>query len=257
MSRALTKRGPGRPSKFTRSTRDRYLAAVRRGLPPPACAALAGVSPRTVELWRLTATNDPEGEGAKYLGFFLEVEAARAEVAADLLEVVKDAAGEWDDGNGKTRRGDWRAAAWLLERSHGYTKPTPDAPSVTVHLGGPVAPERRIVGGDVIDAEDVDTDETPKAARVRRLRALLENAIADDSHQAVARLEAQLAEAEDALREEVEKTGGLESLPEEEYAARLRIAAEGMPEAHLRIFAEAWLERHRLDTVPRPPPEGT
>ena len=42
-----------------------------------------------------------------------------------------------------------------------------------------------------------------------------------------------------------------EDLPEEVYVEELRLAAEGMPEAHLAVVAGVWLERHGLLAVPR------
>lgn len=254
----LPKRRPGRPTKYTPATRAAIVGAVRAGLPLPAAFAKAGISPSTYERWVKLAYSDPEGDGAQYVPFLLELEAAKAEAEAELVSEVREAAKEWSDGE-KARRGDWRAAAWLLERAHGYAKPTATTPNVEIHLGsgtgGGYAPGP---GRDVVDAEDGPVEPETLEGRVRRLRSLYAGAVASGSHQAAAAAERQLADAERELRADREKTGGLETLPEDEYLARLRIAAENMPEAHLRIFAEAWLDRHRLDTVPRPaPPKAT
>jgi hypothetical protein len=215
-------------------------------------AALCGVVDSTVTKWKERAAEDPDGPHA---AFFAAVATARAAREAELLDLVHAAAEDLVE-DGKTRRGDWRAAAWVLERQHGYTREKASAPQVTIDLGSALAGgSATIPGRDVIDASEIEAGSGPDA-RVRRLRVLLSDAIASRSHQAIATLERQLTEAEKDLAAEMAKAGGLENIPEEEYLARLRIAADGMPEAHLRIFAAAWLDRHRLDTVERPKPEA-
>jgi hypothetical protein len=247
-----TRRGPGRPTALTPEFQERYVAAIRRGLSPNRAAALCGVADSTVTRWKERAAEDPDGP---YAAFFVEVHAARATREAELLDLVHAAAEDLVE-DGRTRRGDWRAAAWVLERQHGYTREQASAPQVTIDLGSALAGgSAALPGRDVIDASEIDAASGPDA-RVRRLRVLLSDAIASRSHQAVAALERQLTEAEKDLAAHLAKAGGLETLPEEEYLARLRIAADGMPEPHLRIFAEAWLDRHRLDTVERPQPEA-
>lgn len=91
--------------------------------------------------------------------------------------------------------------------------------------------------------------------RVTRLYQQIAAAEASGNHQAVASLmrQASMAEAEfaRALGPAEPGAGDLTEADEEQYLAELRASAEEMPESHLRVLADAWLERHRMTAIPR------
>jgi len=87
----------GRPTKFTSERRDIILDTLRRGASLAAAAAAAGVNPDTVLNWRRARA-----------AFALQVDQAMAEGALRALDAIWTAA----------ESGDWRAAAWLLERRY-------------------------------------------------------------------------------------------------------------------------------------------
>ncbi|WP_448539831.1 terminase small subunit-like protein [Roseiflexus sp.] len=87
----------GRPTKFTSERADIILDTLRRGASLAAAAAAAGVNPDTVLNWRRARRV-----------FAIAVERAMAEGALRALDAIWTAA----------ESGDWRAAAWLLERRY-------------------------------------------------------------------------------------------------------------------------------------------
>jgi len=95
----------GRPTALTPEVRDKVVMALSIGNYRKDAAGFAGVDPRTLHRWLAKGRSDPGGE---YGGFARDVAEAegRAKIAA--LGCVQKAA----------RDGDWRAAAWLLERKH-------------------------------------------------------------------------------------------------------------------------------------------
>ena len=96
----------GRPTKLTDNTQQAILDAIRLGMYQEQAALLAGIHRRTFHRWiERGKTGLPEDE--PYRHFCHAVEKARAEVEADHLTTIQQAA----------RRGTWQAAAWFLERS--------------------------------------------------------------------------------------------------------------------------------------------
>lgn len=98
--------GVGRPSKFTEATREKVLTALRMGHYRSVAAAYAGISHETLRRWLKEAEN-PTAD-AEFRGFRDSVDVAEAQAEAIDLGLIRQAA----------RDGEWRAAAWRLERSH-------------------------------------------------------------------------------------------------------------------------------------------
>lgn len=93
-----------RPTKFTRETVDRLLAAIRAGLPYHLAAEAAGISETTFYEWQ--RGQFPRGADKQLKAQFSEeLTRARGGSAARLISIINQAAPQ-----------DWRAAAWILER---------------------------------------------------------------------------------------------------------------------------------------------
>lgn len=94
----------GRRLLFERDDRGRarFLEGIRKGLPLAKAAAFAGWSRSAVYAWRKTAEDDPSSAQAL---FWLDVEHARAEGEAALVDMIREHAPR-----------NWQAAAWILER---------------------------------------------------------------------------------------------------------------------------------------------
>jgi hypothetical protein len=92
--------------------RERLFALLRGGVPVDTAARLTGVTPATVDIWRARSRAGQRG----YKTFEDGLLEAIAEGEAVLLARISDAG-----------RGNWRAAAWLLERlaPERYGPPTP------------------------------------------------------------------------------------------------------------------------------------
>ena len=105
--------GRSRPTKLTPERRDALLKWLRGGLPLETAARLTGVSPSTVQSWRKQSRAGRAG----YRNFETEVLTAMAEGEAIHVARIAEAG-----------RGNWRAAAWLLERMHPEKWVPPPAP---------------------------------------------------------------------------------------------------------------------------------
>lgn len=91
-------------------TLERSRRAMALGFTIELAARYIGISRRTWSLWRKRGN-----EGDKWYREWLDaVEAGESECAETCLAMIRDAA--------ITQR-DWKAAAWLMERRFGYTKP--------------------------------------------------------------------------------------------------------------------------------------
>lgn len=100
-----SKRSPGRPSKLDDATQQKFLNAVREGLPYSTACALAGIGETTFAVWRQRADAEPD---SPYAGFMQALKEAEAEAEAANVKRIRSAA---DNGQ-------WQAAAWILERRH-------------------------------------------------------------------------------------------------------------------------------------------
>lgn len=96
---APVKRGRGRPSKLTAPVKRRILAVLRTGGTRALACARGGIDTATFHRWLNNA-------GADYREFSSEIERAEADAFANALARIDKAA----------KKGDWRAAKWLLER---------------------------------------------------------------------------------------------------------------------------------------------
>lgn len=95
----------GRPTKLDSATQQKFIDAVREGLPFSTACALAGIADTTFANWRHRAESEPD---SLYFGFMQAVKEAEAEAEAANVKRIRSAA---DNGQ-------WQAAAWILERRH-------------------------------------------------------------------------------------------------------------------------------------------
>jgi hypothetical protein len=98
-------RSSGRPTKLDSTTQQKFIDAVREGLPYSTACALAGIAETTFAVWRQRADAEPE---SPYAGFVRALKEAEAEAEAANVKRIRSAA---DNGQ-------WQAAAWILERRH-------------------------------------------------------------------------------------------------------------------------------------------
>lgn len=105
------KRAVGKPSKLTKVVEDSILASLEEGLPLSTAARLAGVAADTVREWIARGKGtDGRPRVARYAVFAQRITRARANAEAALVAQVR---------KGVTGGGlpDWKASAWLLERT--------------------------------------------------------------------------------------------------------------------------------------------
>ena len=112
-----------RPSKLTAGTAKMAIEALRRGGTRDMAARAAGVPPATLYGWLARGRNAKSGI---YHEFYEASKKAEAEHGLEALDVVTEAA----------RDGSWQAAAWVLERRHGYRR---DATFHVEHAPAPSA----------------------------------------------------------------------------------------------------------------------
>lgn len=96
----------GRPSKLTTERQAEIVKMVKAGVPNATAAQVAGVTESTFYLW-MEKGQDPENHDPIYTEFSEAVLRARAEAEAAMVANIRLHA----------RNGDWKADAWLLERS--------------------------------------------------------------------------------------------------------------------------------------------
>ena len=92
-----------RPSKLTKTAQDTLRAALEAGNTRAAAAQAAGIAPDTLRAWMRQGEQQKIG---RYKTLSKTVE--QAEAAAE-TEAVGEIRAAW-------QRGEWRAAAWWLER---------------------------------------------------------------------------------------------------------------------------------------------
>jgi len=98
-----------RKSKFIDAVTDRIMEALRLGATYELAAEYAGISRSTLYNWMEKGKDQDRGQ---YRTFLDTIKAAEAKGAIANLAMIETAA----------RAGDWKAAAWRLERRHGYTR---------------------------------------------------------------------------------------------------------------------------------------
>ena len=93
----------GRPSKFTADRRAAILENLETGVSREVASHAAGVDPETLRRW---IRKGEEATKGLYRQFVIDIGKAEATAVVDMVQVIHDA----------SQRGDWRAAAWWLER---------------------------------------------------------------------------------------------------------------------------------------------
>jgi hypothetical protein len=104
----------GRPTLCTPERITRAEQAAKLGATRAIMAQYIGVSEPTFYRWMSTGRDSGT---QPYRELYERVKAAEGECAVQSLALIKKAA-----MGGKGRPGSWQAAAWLLERRHGYRK---------------------------------------------------------------------------------------------------------------------------------------
>jgi hypothetical protein len=100
--------GLGRPTKFVPQVLEILLEALAEGCSIVDACMIAGISPRTYRHWWSIAKADGP-DSPPFIAFFAALHRTRAEARRKALARV---IGQLD-----SPLGDWRAAAWFLERS--------------------------------------------------------------------------------------------------------------------------------------------
>lgn len=143
MGRRRSRREPGRPTLLDRDIEEKLIEATKMGTPMGLAADYCGISKRTFEDWMRrgraeqdarAAGEDPEPVEQKYLELYERILKARAHATVTSAMLIrKSAVGgqvtetttrRYRDAEGqvveekteKRTAGDWRAAAWWLER---------------------------------------------------------------------------------------------------------------------------------------------
>ena len=98
-----------RPSKFNKIRREQILKALRIGATYTIAAESAGISLSCLSAWIQRGKKAATGQ---YAEFVEEVKLAEAQGAIHDLQVIHD----------QTANGNWKCAAWRLERRHGYQR---------------------------------------------------------------------------------------------------------------------------------------
>lgn len=99
-------RRKGRPTLLSEATAKVLFEAIERGLPYKQAAGLAGISYDTFNRWRIKGRTYEAPQ--EFCDFCDRLELAQAKAVDSLVETVRKAAS----------KGDWKAAAWMLERRH-------------------------------------------------------------------------------------------------------------------------------------------
>ena len=92
-----------RPSKLTKTAQAAIRAALEAGNTRAAAAQAAGIAPDTLRTWRRQGEQQATG---RHRTLARTVEQAEAQAETEAVEEIRKA---W-------QRGEWRAAAWWLER---------------------------------------------------------------------------------------------------------------------------------------------
>ena len=98
----------GRRSKFTKARKERIIQAIGAGCSYEMSADYAGISRQTLWNW---IKKGEEGNDRAYVTFLDNIKSAEIEGAMANLGTIQEAS-----------KKDWKAAAWILERRHGYSR---------------------------------------------------------------------------------------------------------------------------------------
>jgi transposase len=146
----------GRPTKLTEELIETIAISVQLGCSYETAAAAAGVARSTFNVWLRKGKN---GEGTRLQRKLID----RIETAAGLR-----VQGKLAQINQAAQAGDWKAAAWILERID------PDQFAQTQRVHGQIAHEHRVTF-DLAALDDVEL-----AAGVAAIRKALEAAAAQN-----------------------------------------------------------------------------
>ena len=166
----------GRPSKLTPERSRAITGALRAGATREMAARAAGIHPGTLFAWLAKGRAASRGS---YYEFHEAVKKAEARNGLEHLVVVRQAA----------KDGSWQAAAWMLERRHGYRR------DATFHLDEP-APK-------VTEAPANESTEQYFARQLADAEKAVADARAEGSYQAAVnaqRMAISLREKLDAVR---------------------------------------------------------
>lgn len=112
----MSKRKPGRPTKFSFELAEKIVQAVRAGVFLETAAAFAGISKVTLHGWLKKGARARKGDLHE---FQVRVEQAIAEAEVRAVNTIQRAAQGITDKEGNiVERPDWKAASWYLERKH-------------------------------------------------------------------------------------------------------------------------------------------
>ena len=98
----------GTRSKFTKPRKDRIIKAIGAGCSYEMAADYAGISRQTLWNW---IKKGELGKDRNYITFLDNIKTAEIEGAMANLGTIQEASQK-----------DWKAAAWILERRHGYSR---------------------------------------------------------------------------------------------------------------------------------------
>ncbi len=191
----------GRKSKFTAPVKTRIIEALRAGTTYEIAAQYAGISRSTLYEWIKKGENTASGT---YRTFYDNIKKAEAEGAVVHLGTISQAS-----------KKDWKAAAWLLERRHGYSKE-----------------------GVMRAEEQIKEVELPSnmlellRMQARELKASMMKAESSQSWQAYAALQRQLLTVVQQIRQiEAEEGMGdeLDGLTDEQLLAEITSAIVSLP----------------------------
>ena len=191
----------GRKSKFTAPVKKRIIEALTAGTTYEIAAQYAGISRSTLYEWIKKGEKE---EDTTYRTFYDNIKKAEAEGAVVHLGTIAQAS-----------KKDWKAAAWLLERRHGYSKE-----------------------GVVKQEQDIKSKPLPSNMlellrdQAQELRVSISKAESSQSWQAYAALQRQLLQVVQQIRQiEAEEGMGdeLEGLTDEQLLTEITSAIVSLP----------------------------
>jgi hypothetical protein len=129
---ATSKRGRGQPTKLTKEVQERIVSQIRIGGYLRYAVEAGGIGYTTFQNWLERGEKYEAGDGPErdkpYFDFAIEVKKAMAQDALRMQSIVTRAA----------MAGEWKAAAWSLEKKHraGYGEQPQGGASITIRGGG-------------------------------------------------------------------------------------------------------------------------
>jgi hypothetical protein len=107
----------GRPTRLSDSLVEEIAGYIRLGVPAKYAAEASGVSSTAFYAWKERGEADLEQDvESLHADFARSLTRARAEFLSRMAALVTKHAAGFRRQDGKQHEGDWRAAAWLLER---------------------------------------------------------------------------------------------------------------------------------------------